>query len=1015
MRHPRQSATLPQSSSGVDRLGNDKAAGTVQLDPQRLVQARKRAGLSRERLAELARGRLAVSAVTIKRAEKGRPVHLDTARCLAELLSMPLDALLVSRDGDTILTANDSPASLYPPLAGRGMELDRTLAALARARAGRSAFVLLSGDPGIGKTRLIRELCLRALEQGTPCGVGTGQEHLGIPFAAVTDALNPLALQLSGVDHPDAPLIAEFLRCGRVPDASLRPEESRLALFRALSSALLRLAARTPLLLVLDDLHWVDQGSIELFEHLVRCAAEGEWRGVRCGILLVGCIRSDQRNSTIGQRMARLCRETIATRIDLGGLERSHMQELLVGLSVERPSQSLVNVVHDSTAGNPFFVQEVVRVLREAGELTRHGGLTVLGRPSSYIHLPESVTDALSTRCRALSEGCTRALTYGACLGTQFELSNLAKVMHQDPDDLVELLQDAVDEGLLDCRQQSFSFSHPLIRQVCRQLVSEALRQRIHFEIAEHLRRLDDAERDNRVHEIAHHLIESGPLAEAGQVLLYSSAAGTRAELALAWETATHFYDAALSSTHDAQRRAGLHLRNGWAYYNAYEIGRALEHYAAAEGAFERVGDVTGKIRALNEQTRLSMSAGMPLTLDALEGHLPRLVVDEPRLAAEVMSTLADCYVLRKDQQRALSLASSALDIALKTQDDALGARVCNSVAICHLRNLDLQSALTEWTRGYEFAMRCGEPIYASRYLQRMPLALGPLGRFNELESAAARAWEFHEQYPNLGEISFVLHARAWLALVRGHTAQAIHYAREAIATIDRSAYVLAAPLVMPTLACAYALRGQWDQAAASLDQLASVMRQDERSVGGAVGRYHTLIAVSRTNAPAVPSNDRSSAPSAGAPPVLDVARIGRLCAHIESVQLGGGDLSQDDVEQLKGAYERGVNFTNTWLYAVPRMLGVAEARAQRFTQSDEYFERSLELTDQLGARTEHARSCLDYAASLATRSRVDTRARELLGRARAAFVEMNMAPLALRAERLLGTLETGAPSLSAT
>lgn len=993
---------------GLGFVTSEKTPGSVRLNAHRLLEARKRAGLSREKLAELARGRLTLSVATIKRAEKGRLVHLETARCLAELLSVSLEYLLSSADNPDWSgpnPANGAQAALYPPLAGRTLDLSRALESLQRAQQGNPTFVQIVGEPGIGKTRLLRELCLRAKQAGLTCGIGGGQEHLGIPFAAITEALVPLELRMAASSSPaDAERLRAFVRSGAPPQSSAMDERALLTLFRTLTDALLRATERQPLLLAIDDVQWTDQSSFELFEKFVLAAAEASWRGERCGLILVVTIRSDARSGQIGQRLARLSRESLAVHIELRGLDRLHTFDLLQGLSIDRPSQTLTNTVHESTAGNPLFVQELVRLLAEQGELDERGGYTVLSRPSNYIRLPESITAAIAQRCRDLSDDCRRALSYGACLGMQFELTLLAQLTNQDVDELLDLLQDAFDEQLIDSKQQTLAFTHPLVRQVCRQLVTEARRQRIHYAIAQWLLQQPIVQLEAALHELAYHLIEAGPLADAAHVLEYASRAGAQAEESLAWDAAVRFFGAATQSTAVAAPiKAQFHLRIGLAHFNAYEVGLALEHYAEAERIFETLGDRRGRVRALNDRTRLAMTAGLRQDVEKLELELPRLITEDPRFAAEVMNTLSDCYVLRKDQQRAREHAESATGIAKQLADDALGARVSNSLALCYFRNLSLREAIAEWSRGYELAKRADEPIFMSRYLQRLPLAQCPLGLFSEAENACDQAWAFHQQVPNVGESSLISHARAWLALVRGNLGEAIRHATESIAAIRRSSYVLVAPLVVPTLACAYALRGQWREADATLLQLPELTGEGEGTVPGSIARYRALIA-GYQSPEVIQTELRASRPS-GSPPVQDLARIARVCAQVELAQLGGHALPRDCTSQLEAAQGLGIVFTNTWVFTIARVLGNAYASDNEWHRAELQFEQSLEVTRMLGAKTEHARTCLDYAILLAGRPRTSGRAREFGQRAVRELGALEMVPLAQRAKALLARL----------
>jgi tetratricopeptide (TPR) repeat protein/transcriptional regulator with XRE-family HTH domain len=982
---------------------NAKAAGTVVLDSARLIDARKRAGLSRERLAELARGELAISAVTVKRAEAGRPVHLETARTLARLLAIPLDALLAEPvSGEHAVEEMALRGPEQRAFVGRRDEFARAQTALARVRAGKPAVLCFVGETGIGKTRLLRELCQQAQHDGFVWGLGQGQEHLSIPFGPIVQALAPLEVNLAAGEPDDPAQVREFLREGALHGNATQRDRNRLILFRTLTRAVRAACVRTPLLIAVDDWQWIDQGSLELFEQLVYAAAEAAWRGERCALLLIVTMRTQPQRSVASDRLARLCRESICERMELEGLACAETFELLTGLAISRPSHALTNAVHEVTAGNPLFVQEVVHLLRERGLLQELGGWTVMVDGAKDACMPESATAALVERCEALDRRCRRALTYAACLGMQFSLETLAWVMNEEGFDALEALEEAAENGLLDGRGQSFVFAHPLVRQVCRQLVVEARRQRIHHDIAMRLRVKHGDEQDSQLHEIAYHLVESGDLADTRMVFDYATRAARIAAAASAWDTAARFYVVALKAPFigDAER-AELHMQAGLAHCYAWELGLAIEHYLAAEQAFERLGDVRGKTRALNDRVSLAFSSGLPHSLAVLDAQLEQLGDTQPALSAEVMKTLSDCC-LGREPQRALDLAATAVRIANELQDDGLVAKVSNSLALAHLRALHLDRALDVWHSGHASSQRIGDSVLVARYLQRIPLALGPLGRLRELEERADEAWDLHERYPNLGESSLILHARAWLALLRGRLDESVRYSAEALSALSRSNYVLPTPLIMPTLACAYTLQGRWSAARATLQQMQELAGMDAATIKAPIARYGALIAAHEST-PAATEAERPPSKSERLPP--DLPKLARLCAQVECAGFNAARIDPVWIETLRAAYERGILFTNTWVFALPRILGIGAALAQDWGSAERYFEESLRMTAELGAKTEHACTSLDFATALSRRGSPPRRAEELANGARAAFVALQMPALATRARAAIAGL----------
>src|SRR5262245_11584465 len=267
------------------------------------------------------------------------------------------------------------------PFTGRTAEVARLTHRLDEARGGRGGDVLVMGEPGIGKTRMVEEFAERVRAHGTLVLWGRCYEgEAGRPYGPFAEAIGeyvrtaaPEALE-ADLGPWTAPLgrLVPVVR-GRLPDvaepAPLEPYEERVRLLDAVTQFLLALAARVPVVLVLDDLHWADTGTVALLRHVARFAP-------RARLLVLGTYRDVDvdRQHPLAEALGTLPRETRYEHVGLTGLDRPAVQALLEAIAEARVEPALAEAVARETSGNPFFIREVLLHLLEEGALARDGG-----------------------------------------------------------------------------------------------------------------------------------------------------------------------------------------------------------------------------------------------------------------------------------------------------------------------------------------------------------------------------------------------------------------------------------------------------------------------------------------------------------------------------------------------------------------------------------------------------------------------------------------------------------------
>lgn len=434
-------------------------------------------------------------------------------QALAEQFGVDPGALLQHRFADILehsptldwhppaqaLAQATSPSRPGRPL-GRAAELARLQAALAGALAGRGRLMLLAGEAGIGKTRLAEALAECASEAGATVAWGRSVEGGDAPalwpwaqvlrqlaaaqperFAAVAGPLagplGPLAVELAGEAVP-APT-----------EPAAEPGAAQFLLYDAVERILGGLAAAVPLLVVLESLHWADLPSLQLLKFLA-----GELREGR--LLLVATLRTGEApaSRSLGDLLEALARAPAAERLDLGPLDREAVGELVTAVSGHAPAAELVASLHARSDGNPFFVIELARLLRDDG-------------PAAVAAIPASVRDVVRRRVACLPAATRAVLRVAAVVGRDFDLAVLEPTATVATEELLDCLDDAVAAGLLienGARIGRWRFVHALVREALYQDLNQVRRAHLHAAVAAALLALADA--GGRTDEVAHHL-----------------------------------------------------------------------------------------------------------------------------------------------------------------------------------------------------------------------------------------------------------------------------------------------------------------------------------------------------------------------------------------------------------------------------------------------------------------------------------------------------------------------------
>jgi predicted Ser/Thr protein kinase len=330
-------------------------------------------------------------------------------------------------------------------LVGRERELQQAKALWSRALAGEGQVLLISGEPGIGKTRLMRELVTHVEVSGSRALVGECYAEGSAPYAPFAQIVRVAlhngsgdGLDLSDFVLADLITLAPDLRLfypDVQPNPRLDPQSEQQRLFENMVAFCGALSQRAPLLLVLEDAHWADSGTLSLLRHLAR-------RTVRQRVMLAATYREVELDETRPFRHAQadLFRERLATRLKLTRLDREQTRDLLAALFADEITPEFLDGIHRETEGNPFFIEEVCKALVDSGEVFYQDGhwdrLSM-----DELDIPQSVRVAIQSRVAKLSTDVQDTLRLAAVLGREFDFDTLAAASELDEDALIEALE----------------------------------------------------------------------------------------------------------------------------------------------------------------------------------------------------------------------------------------------------------------------------------------------------------------------------------------------------------------------------------------------------------------------------------------------------------------------------------------------------------------------------------------------------------------------------------------------
>lgn len=571
------------------------------------------------------------------------------------------------------------------PLAGRKSELQRLLDELTACRRGSLRLVTVEGEPGIGKTRLAAEVAQRATAAEVTALYGRcDQETIG-SYQPFVEALQGYAAQVApevlrvdlGRAGPELFRVMPQLHHHvlATPAAVIGdPDGDRYRLFESFLAVVAAAATRTPVVLILDDLHWADRSTLLLLRKLLRLPTTTP-------LLIVATLRSTETGDAMLQDvLAGAHRDCPVLRLQLDGLEVSGIEDLMAAVVGKRLGAELASELRHRTGGNPLFLTELSGAVAARASAPEEEGASPL---------PASIADSIAHRLRRLSPATRRWLDAAAVGGEQHHAPTVARALGLTEEELLESLEETLAAQLvaaIPAAPETYRFVHALIRDALYDNIEQSRRARLHRDIG-HV--IEQTGSDNRATQVAHHLLVAaragvgkGPVAAAWALRAADEAMGQ-----LSYESAvTLLADAVALPGVDteADLTCDLLLRWGEAAYRAGDLQASRDRFRqAAEGARGHAPEALAQAAVgYCSVSELGM-AGIPddTSFQLLEQAAQRNAGAPTQLRVQVLSRLARELHYRQDRTRCLELSSQVVDMAAELDDPR-----CDAIALYNRR-----------------------------------------------------------------------------------------------------------------------------------------------------------------------------------------------------------------------------------------------------------------------------------------------------------------------------------------
>ncbi|MBI4318484.1 MAG: AAA family ATPase [Chloroflexi bacterium] len=786
-----------------------------------------------------------------------------------------------------------------PPLIGRAAEMQDLSVRLTSAARGHGGVLFLTGESGIGKTRLAREALAVATARKFQVLQGRAYSvESCLAYAPILDAVGPFLRRLDIARQsrlvgglPDLGRLFSGLRLAP-PEPLSDPALEKTRLFEAVACLIERLAGELPVLLLMDDLQWADPASLELFHYIARGLADQR-------VLALATCTSPQLDLTRGLRPmmsslqhAGLAREIVVSRLDaqsVGLLTRS-----LLG---DEPPPMLSDLLSARAGGTPLYVEALVQAFVDGGQLSRRGGGWELRSDAANV-LPATVREIVRQRLERLEPTERRVLDLIVVAGSPASHALLRTASGMEDGVLLDALRLLRSTGLIQEEgaelEVVYRVTHPLLQEVAYAELPEVQRRRTHAAFADALEQLKSGDTSagsgQALERLAHHYRGAGQETDGARALEVLLAAGERAHQAHADDEAARHFGAALALVRAGYRPAPavgypgpllpmlLH-RLGEAWERVGELGAAVAVWAEALAEYERLDDLFAAARlrrllALTEWDRghfTAAQAHLGAGLAALAGRDP-----SPELAGLHLVRITFLSRLG-DTRAAVAAAEQLTDLATRLNSPRAAAQAHLAQASVYLEQWKMTLARRHALSALDAAQTAGDHLLIHRSYDRLAVIALASGDHRLAQQHALAGLDLAQR---LRAPSLELSARQWVVLsdfFAGAWDQGLSGCIEAVSLARRLGNMRGAVVFLSQWAMVLGYRGDFDVAESRLADARAASRDGslvDRHAFGAGPIVEGRLALERGDvarayaATATPSQLSESNPTGGLPPL---------------------------------------------------------------------------------------------------------------------------------------------------
>lgn len=831
-------------------------------------------------------------------------------------------------------------------MAGRTNEqmlLDRWLQEVSD---GHPRLTLISGEPGIGKSRLLHHWAARVRASGTRMLIGSAFENVSTPFLPVATAVEALpGMSDVFVDPPGE------------PDG----DHADMRIHLRVARGLVRAATHRTVVLAIDDVHWADPGTLGFLHNLAATLSQPP-SGLPVHMFIVLTCRAVVDDPDVDAALSRLGREPIARRVRLTGLDELEMHALLTSRCQALPSPALLAAVLDATSGNPLLAELIIEQLELRSLLTIRQGHAFADPDTIQLTVSPELGQACAPRLERIGPRARGLLEVAALVGDGGSLDELATIAGLDEDDLLQVLAEAEKAAVATASGSTYRFCHPLLRSVLVGSMSQHRRLAVERRIVDGLLTRYGTANDRVALTVVEHARRGRqPLPRPVMAQLLEGAGRYAASLG-AWATAAVCYEQLLATVDtEPDRRARIELSAGMAHRRNADFHASHPHLlravelASASDDLDTWGEALFWLTNSQVLERVADARVDPALVERFLEHAGDAV---PDAQAKVLANLAQFHFSQFDLASALPALAQAKEAARKAGQTSTQHFVATVEGLHHLGGLDLEQAEECFREATALSPDHEDPwqaVFIEVGLPLVDLLVGELDRAAREAMAAAVSSIATHQW-NLHGLATACSAAA--AVGQGRVADGERHAIAALHSFRRSDYYWAAAVGVPHLAAARALRG---------DRLGALQALDEWT-----DREDHLIARDALRVEMLCGDPVRSAALAGSARLLPLHATPTLFSLNHALLAVEAGDRLDDLAVVEAGYEylssvpRRLAFGVEWCMGVHRVLGLGALRLGDIDAARSWLDEAQRDAARAGSPVEEARAAVVQARLVA-------------------------------------------------